>query len=270
LQARGTERTKIVERLRKASISAVERVGVAADSGGNWYNVVKAEHARLAFAAAISRVNPEGADWVMRGDTFDSNDARFLPRGAPVDRTATAFADALGFLLRTAGQVHFVDPHFQPGEPRFREPMSALLAIACDANIHRTDPASLFLHLSLGNAAGLDAQMLATRTANLRREIQNRLPSVIPAGQQIRVLVWDRVENQDNIHNRYVLTDRAGVLFGTGLDQQNGTGQTDDVCRLTAEQHAERMRLYNVSDPDFTPTFAEIDDTIVVGSRTAR
>ena len=267
VQVRGKERTKIVERLRKTSSFAVERTAVAAESGGSWYNIVKTEHARQQFAAAISRVNPEGADWVMRGDTFDSADPRFCPLGCPVARTANAFADALAFLLSTANQVHFVDPHFQPAEPRFREPMERWLDIACRDSILRSARPDLFLHTTYDHKEPMPEDVQRRRISTLVGDIRSRLPGIVPKGIPIRVLVWDALDTTPDFHNRFILTDRAGVMFGIGLDQRPRPAKDEDIVRLPTAHYAERMRLYNVTEPDFMPTFTDIDDITLVGTR---
>ena len=269
VQARGTERTKIVERLKKAGRFAVERKDIAADSNGNWYYIASTEHARLPFAAAISKVNPGGADWIMRGDVFDSEDLRFCPLGCPVARTATAFADALVFLLNTATQVHFVDPHFQATEPRFREPLEKWLDIACSASIFRTGAADLFLHTTYDHKEPMPEDIRQRRISTLVGDIRSRLPKMVPQGISIRVLVWDALDTTPDFHNRFILTDRAGVMFGIGLDHQVKAAKDEDIVRLPTAHHTERLKLYNVTGPDFMPIFAKIDDISLIGNRTA-
>jgi len=47
------------------------------------------------------------------------------------------------------------------------------------------------------------------------------------------------------IHNRFVLTDRGGVRFGIGLDDDDGDdGKTDDVDLLSQDTFDLRWRQY--------------------------
>jgi hypothetical protein len=64
------------------------------------------------------------------------------------------------------------------------------------------------------------------------------------------------------IHNRFVLTDRGGVKFGIGLDDDNGKdGQTDDVDLLSQESFDLRWRQYALMQAFDVVTAATIAGT---------
>lgn len=55
---------------------------------------------------------------------------------------------------------------------------------------------------------------------------------------------------QGELHNRYVLTDLGGAMFGTGLDQAGPTGtQEDTVVLLEDEQHHVELARYQGRHP---------------------
>ncbi|MEK8020101.1 MAG: hypothetical protein VSS75_024780 [Candidatus Parabeggiatoa sp.] len=51
---------------------------------------------------------------------------------------------------------------------------------------------------------------------------------------------------KDEMHNRYILTDIGGVLFGTGLDDDNDgeSTSTDDVTLLDESAYKQHWKKY--------------------------
>jgi hypothetical protein len=81
---------------------------------------------------------------------------------------------------------------------------------------------------------------------------KTRLPKLLPAGASLEVVSWREKNGGAKFHNRFVLTELGGVSFGVGLDQQeNGTGQTDDLNRMPEEQRQYRWNQYFGSEPAF-------------------
>jgi hypothetical protein len=63
---------------------------------------------------------------------------------------------------------------------------------------------------------------------------------LVPAGLTLRIVRWDK----EDLHNRYVLTERGGLKFGQGLDE--GTNPPTDVVNLLGERvHEEIWKDYD-------------------------
>ena len=54
----------------------------------------------------------------------------------------------------------------------------------------------------------------------------------------------------ERLHNRYILTDLGGVIFGVGLDEGD-EGSMDDIHLLARTQYDERWRQYGSEAPAF-------------------
>lgn len=87
------------------------------------------------------------------------------------------------------------------------------------------------------------------------------LPGLIPVGITLRVVVWTERVNGEKLHNRYVLSDIAGVMLGTGLDQSEnpGSDESDDITLLSEGQHNNRLRQFIGSPPAFDLVGGPID-----------
>ena len=55
------------------------------------------------------------------------------------------------------------------------------------------------------------------------------LPGMVPAGMELVIVRWQ----QGCIHDRYILTERGGLNFGTGLDE--GNSPAEDLANLLDE-----------------------------------
>jgi len=76
------------------------------------------------------------------------------------------------------------------------------------------------------------------------------------------VRIREKTSPAEIIHNRFVLTDRGGVKFGIGLDDDNGQeGQTDDVDLLSQESFDLRWRQYALMQAFDVVTVATIAGT---------
>lgn len=74
-------------------------------------------------------------------------------------------------------------------------------------------------------------------------ECRRYLPDLLPAGMQLKIGFWSQRAGGEEIHNRYILTDRGGVKFGNSL-REGDAGTTDDINLLSEEQHRLRFSQY--------------------------
>lgn len=66
----------------------------------------------------------------------------------------------------------------------------------------------------------------------------------IPTGVTLNFKRWSERPNGEKFHNRYLLTDIGGVIFGVGLDAGSAS-QTDDVNLMDAVQFLKRWGQFN-------------------------
>jgi hypothetical protein len=165
-----------------------------------------------------------------------------VPPNPVPPRTAQELAAAVAPLLKTCRRVVFVDPYFNPEEPRFRNTLAAMLAALWgDQRCYRDPRAELLLS---------EGDEKRRRDGNwLLSVCGEKLTRIIPNGRILSISVLRKRPGKEKIHNRYILTELAGISFGVGLDEadEEGHGQTDDLCRLSSVQFAKRWGQY-VSD----------------------
>lgn len=79
---------------------------------------------------------------------------------------------------------------------------------------------------------------LGIGAALFERECQRRLHCCFRRGMNLRIVRLQEGLEGEHLHNRHILTDLGGVLFGVVLDEGHD-GATDDVHLLDLAQYAE-------------------------------
>ena len=85
-------------------------------------------------------------------------------------------------------------------------------------------------------------------SAEFLKSFEEKLPEFVPAGRSLSVVLWEENDGR-RLHNRYVLTERGGILVGTGLDAQ-GSGE-DDLCLLSDDHNQTLLSKYDLKGSTF-------------------
>ena len=89
------------------------------------------------------------------------------------------------------------------------------------------------------------------------------MPAVIPVGISVRLVRWKQKIVGEKLHNRFILTDRGGVIFGVGLDDGDGAAEeTDDIKLLDDETYKIRWQQYTSG-----VAFDLVDELVIIGRR---
>jgi len=230
------ERKRMEELVERLGETMVKRRDGRWNSDAAWLDNAEDEHRRVPFAAILARSNPRRHQDVLVADELD--DATPLwskARGQSVIRSASAMATAVAGMLRSARVVIFVDPHFGPEKPRYREPLREFLRVMVDARPGEA-PCRIEFHSA---AAGSGRATLEY----FNEQCAARLPACVPRGLRVAVVRLGERPGGERMHNRYILTELGGVTFGVGLDAGD-EGDSDDVQLLDRAQYEERWRQY--------------------------
>jgi len=235
------DRKRLEELIERLSETMVKRQALPWDPDRTWVENAGDEHARVPFHAILARTNPGAHPEVLAADEIDDATRLWaVPRGRTTARTATEMAGAVASMLRIADVVVFVDPHFGPENPRHRRPLEAFLRAAVDARPGEL-PRRLEVHCSADRGASEEF---------FRNECHDRLPRCIPRGVRLNMVRLRQRADGERLHNRYILTNLGGVIFGVGLDEGHA-GDTDDIQLLDRKQYEERWRQYGAEGPAF-------------------
>lgn len=153
-----------------------------------------------------------------------------LEQSISVERTAQSLSETIDTSLRLATTVFYIDPYFSAAEQRFFAPLMAfvqkmMMGRCRTITIHTT-------HLGQGRAA---------HTLGLEQIIKPSLPE----GFTIKLFMWQ----QQQMHDRFILTKNVGYSFGHGLDEaQYANALKVNIDRLGETVRAAHFRYFSQKD----------------------
>ena len=214
-----------------------------------WLENALIENGKRPFHAIIAPANPNNLACVICEDGLDE---ATQPRWQAsvqqhVQRDAASLAKCAELLLNSAREIIFVDPHFSPAARRFTCRLEEFLEAI--ANRHPSASVTRIEYHTGDTSGGIKSFF--------DHECQLRLPRIIPHSMQIRFVRWD----QASLHNRFILTERGGLKFATGLDEQDGSSPAQDIVDLLAEgPYATTWKQYQ----RLTPVFPLREDDLII------
>ncbi len=226
-----------------------------------WLERAIAEHKERRFHAILASTNSQECDEVIHaGELIKNGHELWLTKDDPVvERSASEIVAAVSPLLRLCSTIIFVDPYFNPKRMRFTEPFSGYTDKIWNQRYGINDP-TVELHTGIDRffeswETGEQRDQTEEKTAvkNLTRDLESILPRFIPKGKKVLIFLWTQKEQGEKLHNRYILTECAGVLFGTGLDQAEDfeSKETDDLSLMSPTQLDIRWKQFKSSPPAF-------------------
>src|SRR5262249_46399423 len=157
-----------------------------------------AEHGKRPFHAILAAGNPGGQDFVVDATDLDATALPTIVQAGPsriVVRSATEMASAVRVLFQFSKKIVFIDRNFAPDKSRFRDPFAAMLRVCLDSF---GGPRRVEIELHFGHRILADA-------ADFKASCNAWLQEIIPSGLLVTVVRW----YHDDLHNRYILTDRS-------------------------------------------------------------
>jgi hypothetical protein len=205
------------------------------DEGPSWLDNARAEHKRINFHAIISK-NCGGDDesnCILAGEHVDnSKDLWKCPQSVTIERNAAKMAIEIAPVLQLSTHIIFIDPNFDPCIGRFRKPLIE------------------FLKVLAMRKNGVPLEQLEYHVSDkweeteFKRRLDVYLKPRLPPGLTLAFCRW----NEDDMHNRFVLTNIGLLELGIGLDEYVNGGPSprqDQLIRLSDTDHSKFWAKYS-------------------------
>lgn len=229
--AKDIEFLKIIEALNRIKALMFVREYRTYTKGHQWIRNAIEENEHTSFRAIVStKHDGRIPNLIVGGDIDPTNppDLWVVPTSIHIERTPEAMAACVKDLLSQCDEVLFIDPFFGPGKRQHTEPLRRFLEAIASRGTRRM-PTRVEYH-----SGDLD-QDTVTLQNNLDRWVKAHLATSVT----LTVVRWKKSE----MHNRYILTDRGGVMFGHGLDNADGKAVTHDTVSLLDAQTCANLRI---------------------------
>jgi hypothetical protein len=231
------QKLRVTEALNQATKNKVVRCNRAYDvNAGNWLYNALSEHRRSPFRAIVAAENPSGDQAVLLADDIDELQPLMnVPRDSAVPRDPGSLSAAMREILRFGSRILFVDPFYDPFNPRYKTTFRECFAI-----IRSLNPDALCEIHYRNNNTPTHADKTLTPDA-IEREAANVFLGVIPVGFKVTVFCWREKRGGADFHGRYLLTDKGGIGIDAGFSAEGGH-QTTDMHLMTFQLSQQKLK----------------------------
>lgn len=206
------------------------------------------EHKRLPFHKIITSNANYPGDHITYDMLIGDKEPFDLEPSMRVKRQPKEMLHCLAPLLMNASKVSFVDPFFFPNN-QFKRTYSIFLTTISKVNDIRVKAGKRNINIicSYEKAIGSNSRY------NFILQCKEILPTWITGSTTLFIYPIKELKNNQELHNRYILTDIGGVMFGHGTDSSKDEDSTtcDDVNILQSTQYNELENIYTPFSSSF-------------------
>ena len=235
------QRKRVVDRLNreKKENGKVVSFGRSEHPASTWLEIAEQSHGQQPFHTIIAEQNPRATAGISLFDDLGDDWKPDLPWKSR--REAKALSACARILLRTSSEIVFVDPYFC-FEDRFLRTMKEFLL---EPAKRAADVKCIEIHL------GFPAKDPSFRYSLI--ELERRAQHLyLPPALLNKVVfhVWKDTRD-DKLHARYVLTEKGGLAYDAGLDEDKASEAVTDVHLLDSKAADDRRRNYRKETSPF-------------------
>ena len=246
-QIQGTKRTAIVEKLRNLGHKMMDSNRTYNDQQ-EWIDNAERQYGVRPFHAIISIQNPMAREYVLIAEDIEENNPLWnISRGDVIPRTAEAIAKCASTLLSISREIIFIDPHFDVIDSKGKkiDRFINTLKYLVEYSFINKPIKRLELHLRHNKHRPLDND-------SWKKLCAAEISPLIPKYSKIKVFIWKKKWDGDEIHARYILTERGGIKYDYGLDE-GWKGETTDVELLARMLYEKRWKDFQEDTFAFRP-----------------
>lgn len=197
------------------------------DDGASWFqNALRADQLEP-FHAIITTSTSESDRSIHADDLNDDSPLWRVERDGRIKRTATAMASLAEPLLMHSTEISFIDQHFSTSL-KFIRPLNAFLEYA------RRGKKVSRVEYHLAESTNTSSETFRAGLERQKRHLN------LADDESISFIRWKCKEEGENLHARYILSNRGGIQFDYGLDEGDGTTtwtRLSDELWIQCRQH---------------------------------
>jgi hypothetical protein len=227
---------RVVEMLNKIDSKTIERRGESFDPTKPWIENAEESHEKKPFKAIVANKSRPGTAPVINGfDMTGDEDCWHVEIDQSIPRKTIEMGKAAEPLLKISKEIIFVDQNFNL-EERFINPLKIFITHACKGE----SLIRMGLHLGFKYQSPNESAFKNT-LHRLSGKVAENL-----GNNTLEVIRWNTFESEDNLHARYILTDKGGMKYDYGLDEKSNSRETTDVSLLDETLYNKRREQYSL------------------------
>ena len=206
----------------------------------SWINNAISEHNSHPFRAIVSLSSQASCAESLEIDDCEDDHALFAaPISRNIRRTIQDIAAEISLLVAASKEINLVDPYFDI-RGRGGDYIGFLDQIFAISQNYNFGPRHIRVHFGHHDSRPPDHM--------LRDDAQRRLNGRLPPGIELELNEWAEKPGGEDFHDRYVLSECAGILIGAGLSPA-GANETATFTLLD-DAHAQALRARFTPDAE--------------------
>jgi len=226
------DKLRVVEKLKDIERNLLRTKRIY-NKDASWISNVLSAHSIDPFHAMIAKIDCDHPCFLHIDELDQSNPLWKVDLDGSIKRIASEIARVSSPLLSISSEVVFVDQHYS-STAKHGKPLSALIAAARNGK----KLSRLEYHLNAQD-----------NPAAFQSGLSKQLKYIdLKLGEEITFIRWQCIDEGENLHPRYILTNRGGMRFDFGLDEGNGT---TDYGRLGEVLWRKRLEQFKPDSKEF-------------------
>ena len=215
--------------------SRLIKTGRPYSASRSWLQNAMDAHRAEPFSAIIAATGNHQPEVLCADEITDQTALWKVEPSGKCSRSARELAALVAPLLRLSTKIRFIDQHFKC-TARYCRPLAEFLQLAFSGK----KPDAIEYHVNADDSADSFRSGLERQQWFLK----------IPGNEHVTFRRWRCIDGGENLHPRYILTNRGGVRIDYGLDEGD-QGETTDWNLMTDEHREERFRQFDRNSPCF-------------------
>lgn len=167
-------------------------------------------------------------------------------RSLHVKRHPGKLCESIKPILQNSSEITFIDPYFYPAESRYKDTYKRYLSVVGSVNHIRSKGCRVIYIICSRNDEGKKNYI---KPEDFKQSCLD-MKDIVPSG--LKLVIYRVKDEQQELHNRYILTDIGGVLFGHGTDcSKNIKESEDDIFLLDREPLTHWKKVYKPNSQYF-------------------
>lgn len=227
---------EMLKRFKNSKTIATKRLAFDC-SHDNWLDNALQAHAMYPFRAILTAMATDRSGPLTSFPVEENFKQWQTYNSCYPRRTAKELANAVRNLLVMSKTIVFMDPHFDVDQ-RYFKPFREYFSIIFGTLVFRESP-EVFIYapeLKGDKGCALSDSEHKKKFDSYKERITSYYSEIIPKYKKVTVQICRERQGGQEMHNRFILTEIAGIQFGHGLDESRSNPESRDVLSLVEYQ----------------------------------
>ena len=216
-----------------------------AHSSGKWNKIAITEYNNRKFHAVICSDNHEALKFVISAKDLNTGEHHLWLND--VEKEVPSKAITLGMelapLLNISKEIKIIDPYFRANRQKWTNVFREIIKHVA-SGMHQPENVKIEVIASLGVQNCPEAN-------HYKNECLQYIRHILPHRLKVTFRRWEKKNNGEKLHHRYLLTEFGGIKLDPGFDEDWAGGTHTEFTVLGRERYMSRWKQYASDTSEF-------------------